>query len=90
MACLGRSHTARRIPRHWLDAPPEAAARFAACRSISPPPSLKPPRGRRAMEYQESERAKQIENPGMRGPVENAAERYAALAEKFETVRKRA
>jgi hypothetical protein len=42
------------------------------------------------MEYQESERAKQIENPGMRGPVENAAERYAALAEKFETVRKRA
>jgi hypothetical protein len=32
----------------------------------------------RAMAYQEGERAKAMENPGMRGPVENAAKRYAA------------
>jgi hypothetical protein len=38
----------------------------------------------RALAYQESERAKQLENPGMRGPVENTAKRYATLAEKFE------
>ena len=44
----------------------------------------------RAMAYQEGERAKQMENPGMRGPVENAAQRYAALAERFEEARKRA
>jgi hypothetical protein len=44
----------------------------------------------RAMAYQEGERAKQMENPGMRGPVKNAARRYAALAEKFEAARKRA
>jgi hypothetical protein len=36
------------------------------------------------MAYQEGERAKKIENPGMRGPVENAAQRYAALAEKLD------
>jgi hypothetical protein len=34
----------------------------------------------RAMAYQERERAKKIENPTMRGPVENAAQRYAAKA----------
>jgi len=44
----------------------------------------------RAMAYQEGERAKKMENPGMRGPVENAAKRYAALAAKFEAARKRA
>jgi hypothetical protein len=43
----------------------------------------------RAMAYQEGERAKQIENPGMRGPVENAAQRYATLAERFEAAHKR-
>ena len=37
----------------------------------------------RAMAYQEGERAKRLENPGMRGPIENAAKRYAALAEKL-------
>jgi hypothetical protein len=41
----------------------------------------------RAMAYQEAERAKKMENPGMRGPVENAAARYAALAEKLEAAR---
>jgi hypothetical protein len=44
----------------------------------------------RAMAYQEGERAKQLENPGMRGPIENAAKRYSALAERFEEARKRA
>jgi hypothetical protein len=44
----------------------------------------------RAMAYQEGERAKKMETPGMRDPIENAAQRYAALAEKFEAARKRA
>jgi hypothetical protein len=44
----------------------------------------------RAMAYQEGERAKQMENPGMRAPIENTAGRYAALAEKFERARERA
>jgi hypothetical protein len=43
----------------------------------------------RAMAAQEGERAKAMENPGMRGPIENAAKRFAALAEKFEAARKR-
>lgn len=42
----------------------------------------------RAMAYQEGERAKSMENPGMRGPIENAAARYAALAEELEAARK--
>jgi hypothetical protein len=43
----------------------------------------------RAMAYQEGERAKQMENPGMREPIERAARRYAVLAEKLEAARKR-
>ena len=43
----------------------------------------------RAMAYQESQRAKAMENPSMRGPVENAAKRFAALAEKLEASRRR-
>ena len=42
----------------------------------------------RAMAYQEGERAKKMENPTMRGPTEQAAKRYAALAEKLEAARK--
>ncbi len=42
----------------------------------------------RAMAYQEGERAKKMENPGMRAPIENAAQRYAALAAKFERAKK--
>jgi hypothetical protein len=37
---------------------------------------------RRALAYQEGERAKKLENPTTRRPIENAARRYAALAEK--------
>jgi hypothetical protein len=44
----------------------------------------------RAMAYQEGERAKKLENPTMRGPIEAAVQRYAALVEKFEAARKRA
>jgi hypothetical protein len=44
----------------------------------------------RAMAYQEGERAKNMENPGMREPIASAAKRYAALAEKFEGARKKA
>jgi hypothetical protein len=43
----------------------------------------------RALAYQEEQAAKRMENPGMRGPVENTAKRAAALAEKFEAARKR-
>ena len=43
----------------------------------------------RAMAYQEGERAKKMENPTMRPPLENNAKRYAILAEKFEAARKR-
>ena len=42
------------------------------------------------MAYQEGERAKKMENPTTRGPIESAAQRYAALAAKFEAARKRA
>lgn len=43
----------------------------------------------RAMAYQEGERAKKLENPTTRGPIEDAAKRYRALAEKVERARKR-
>lgn len=43
----------------------------------------------RAMAHQEGERAKRMENPTTRGPIENAAKRDRALAEKFEAARKR-
>jgi hypothetical protein len=43
----------------------------------------------RAMAYQEGERAKAMENPDMRRPIEATAERYAKLVEKFEAARKR-
>ena len=42
----------------------------------------------RAMSYQEGERAKKMENPTMRGPIESVARRYAALGEKLEAVRR--
>ena len=38
----------------------------------------------RAMAYQEGERARTMENPTTHGPIEAAAKRYRALAEKFE------
>jgi hypothetical protein len=42
----------------------------------------------RAMAYQEGERARKIENPTMRGPLENNARRYTILAEKLEAARR--
>jgi|GEM_PF-4688073 len=42
----------------------------------------------RALAYQEEQAAKRTENPGMRGPIENTAKRAAALAERFEAVRR--
>jgi hypothetical protein len=53
--------------------PDELAAAAQACRALA---------------YQEGERAKRMENPTTRTPVENAARRYAALAKKLETARK--
>jgi hypothetical protein len=47
-----------------------------------------PARACRTMVYQEGKRAKKMENPTMRGPVENTAKRYAQLVEKFEAARK--
>jgi hypothetical protein len=41
----------------------------------------------RALAYQEGERAKKMENPTTRGPIESAAQRYAALAVKLEAAR---
>ena len=41
-----------------------------------------------ALDYQESKRAKKMENPTMRGPVESNPRRYAALAHQFEVARK--
>ena len=43
----------------------------------------------RAMAHQEGERARKMENPTVRGPIEAAAQRYAALAQKLEAVRRR-
>jgi hypothetical protein len=42
----------------------------------------------RALAYQEGERAKKMENPTTRGPIESAAQRYAALAARLEAARK--
>ena len=42
----------------------------------------------RAMAHQESKRAREMENPTMRAPLENNAKRFAALAEKLEAARK--
>ena len=42
----------------------------------------------RAMAYQEGERAKAMSNPDMRRPIENTAQRFARLAERFEAARK--
>ena len=39
------------------------------------------------MAYQEGERAKVMSNPDMRRPIENTAQRFAALAEKLESAR---
>jgi hypothetical protein len=43
----------------------------------------------RELAYQEGERAKQLANPTLRGPLEHDARRYAALAHKLESARKR-
>lgn len=43
----------------------------------------------RAMAYQEGERAKKLENPTTRGPIEQASQRYARLTEKLEAARSR-
>jgi hypothetical protein len=42
----------------------------------------------RALAYQEGVRAKQMENPTLRGPLESNAKRYAILAEKLEAARR--
>ena len=44
---------------------------------------------RRALAYQESERAKEMENPTTRGPIESAAQCYATLAARLEAARKK-
>jgi hypothetical protein len=41
----------------------------------------------RAMAFQEFERAKRIEKPSLRGPIEVTAQRYAVLAAKIEAAR---
>ncbi len=41
----------------------------------------------RALAYQEERSAKRMENPDMRGPIENTVKRAATLAERFERAR---
>jgi hypothetical protein len=68
----------------------QVLARIGACRSTSPTKKLETAaRACRATAYQEGERAKKMENPTMRLPIENTAKRPAALAEKFEAARKK-
>ena len=43
----------------------------------------------RALAVRREQDAKNIENPALRGPVEETAKRAAALAERFEAERKR-
>jgi hypothetical protein len=43
----------------------------------------------RAMTYQEGERAKKMENPTTRGPIESVTQRYATPAAKLEAARKK-
>lgn len=43
----------------------------------------------RAMSHQEGERARKMENPTVRGPIEQAAQRYKLLAEKLEAARRK-
>jgi hypothetical protein len=52
---------------------PDAATAVLACRALA---------------YQEGERARTMENPTTRGPIEDAARWYAALAGKLEAARK--
>ena len=42
----------------------------------------------RALARQEEQAAKRMDNPGMRGPIENTVKRAAAPAEKFEPARR--
>ena len=42
----------------------------------------------RALAYQAEQAAKRIENPSLRGPIEDTAKRAATLAKKFEDARK--
>jgi hypothetical protein len=41
----------------------------------------------RALAYAEEQAVARMENPGMRGPIENTAKRAAALAETLEAAR---
>jgi hypothetical protein len=71
----GARESARQNPRKPLDlTDADLATAATACR---------------AMSYQEGARAKQLENPTLRGPLETNSKRYAALAEKLEAARKR-
>lgn len=70
---VGRDHHSRRSMRAMPLTPDDLALAAQACR---------------AMAYQKGERAKRMENPRTRGPTENMARRYAALAERFERARK--
>jgi hypothetical protein len=43
----------------------------------------------RALAYQKEQAAKRIENPSLRGPIEDTAKHAATLAKKFEDARKK-
>ena len=88
---------AAKAPRRARDAPHVLREEVA---TANPPSNCGPSRSAseeletaaracRALAYQEEQAAKRMENPGMRGPVENTAKRAAALAEPFEAARKK-
>src|SRR6516165_2067807 len=66
--------------RHWLLYVKAYASGNPPRRVGSSPSSAEVPPGKRA---------RQLENPSVRGPIESNAQRYAALAEKLEAARKR-
>jgi len=75
---------------YWLDGPREPAAKSRAMAfDLTDAEMATAAAACRALAFQEELRAKSVENPSLRGPVENSAQRYAALAVKFEAERKR-
>jgi hypothetical protein len=85
---VGPGHPVRSFRRHCMDASARWRDDAHMPLDLTDLELETAARACRALAYQEGERAKKMENPTMRGPVENAAKRYAALAEKLEAARR--
>jgi hypothetical protein len=77
-----QQHTGGRTPQHRRQNPPHAARPHRARTATAA-------RACRAPAYQEGQAAKRIENPSLRGPIEDTAKRAATLTKKFEDARKK-